>query len=276
MNASLTMPPTNSPATNAGEAFGRLASSYDEDFESLPAARRLRKIVWGIYLRYFKPGDSLVELNCGTGTDALALAQQGLRVHATDISDAMLDALRQKVSRSPQKDLVTAQRLAFDELNILRGRMFDGVYSNMGGLNCEGNLRRVAADLHALIRPGGFFIGTFLGDVAIWEMLAFAARGKLKQAFRRRTPGGSPANVAGSTVQTFYYSPGTVADVFSPHFTRVEVLGLNIFTPPPTSQQAYRRFGKSIRLFERIDDTVMRHSPFSRFGDHFVIVLKHK
>jgi len=268
------MPSTNSSSTSAGEAFGRLASSYDEDFESLPASRRLRAIIWNVYLRYFKPGDSLVELNCGTGTDALALARQGIRVHATDISDAMLEALSQKVSRSPQKDLVSAQRLAFDELGNLRGRLFDGAYSNMGGLNCERDLRRVATDLHTLIRPGGFFIGTFLGDLAIWEILAFLARGKIRQALRRRTPGGTPARVAGSIVQTFYYSPRNVIDAFSPHFVRVELLGLNIFTPPPTSQQAYRKFGKGISLFERIDDAVMRHSPFNRIGDHFLMVLK--
>jgi SAM-dependent methyltransferase len=260
----------------AGEAFGRLASSYDRDFEELPAARRLRGIIWRVYQHYFKPGDSLLELNCGTGTDALALAELGMRVFATDISDAMLDALHRKVSRSPQKPLITAQHLAFDQLQSLRGRIFDGAYSNMGGLNCEPDIRRVARDLHTLIKPGGKFIGTFLGDIAIWDMLAFLVRGNIRQAFRRRSRNGCAANIGGAMVQTFYYSPDAIAKYFSPYFRTVEILGLNILTPPPTSQRAYRNLGRGMRLLERIDDSLMRRSPFNRIGDHFVIVLTHE
>ncbi len=269
------MQAASTSVTTTGEAFGRLASSYDDDFENLPASQRLRGIIWDVYLRYFKPGDSLLELNCGTGTDALALAKNGLRIHATDISDGMLDAFHQKLSNSPYKEVVSTQRLAFDQLSTLHGRQFDGAYSNMGGLNCEADIKRVATDLHAIIKPGGVFIGTFLGDVAIWDMLAFLARGKVRQAFRRRSPEGSAANVGGAIVQTFYYSPETIQLFFSPHFTRVELHGLNIFTPPPTSQQAYRRIGKGMKLFEKLDEAVMRHPPFNRIGDHFIIVLKH-
>lgn len=269
------MPATGISTAATGEAFGRLASSYDEDFESLPASQRLRQIIWEVYLRYFKRGDSLLELNCGTGTDALALAEKGIRVHATDISGGMLEAFQRKLSRSPHQGFVSTQRLAFDQLSTLNGRMFDGAYSNMGGLNCEADIERVATDLGGLIRQGGMFIGTFLGDVAVWDMLAFLARGKTKEAFRRRSPDGCAANVGGAIVQTYYYSPEAIQRFFSPQFLKVELLGLNIFTPPPTSQQAYRRLGKGMRLFERFDDMVMRLPPFNRIGDHFILVLKH-
>ena len=263
------------PPEHVGKAFGHLASSYDQDFESLPAARRLRAIVWDVYLRYFEAGNSLLELNCGTGTDALALAGMGMRIHATDISAGMLDAFRQKLSCSPHKDLIRIQLLAFDQLSLLHDRAFDGTYSNMGGLNCEPDLRRVAHDLHTLIRPGGTFIGTFLGHMAIWEMASFLARGNIRKAFRRRDRTGIPANVGGSIVRTYYYSPRSVVQHFAPHFRVIETLGLNIFTPPPTSLNAYRRLGKGIRLLERMDDVLMRTFPFDRIGDHFVIVLKH-
>ena len=269
------LPPHDADIEEAGTAFGRLASSYDEDFESLPAARRLRAIVWDIYTRHFHAGDSLLELNCGTGTDALALAGMGMRIHATDISEGMLDAFLRKLPVSPHRELVTMQRLAFDELSVLRDRVFDGVYSNMGGLNCEQDLPRVAGDLHALVRPGGFFIGTFLGDMAIWEMAAFLGRGRLRQAFRRRSRTAVQANIGGSLVPTFYHSPRAVAKHFSPYFSVMGILGLNIFTPPPTSQKAYRRLGRGMRALERLDDALMEIWPFNRVGDHFVIVLKH-
>jgi ubiquinone/menaquinone biosynthesis C-methylase UbiE len=270
------MTTTPTATTNVQGAFDAAAAQYDQQFNALPATRRIRGITWNVFLKHFAPGMRLLELNCGTGMDAIMLGLRKIHVHATDISAAMLEATNEKIAALNLGSFITTDQLSFHDLGRLRGQKYDGAYSNFGGLNCNADMPRLANDLHTLIKPGGKFIGTFLGGIAIWEMLAFLARGNIRQAFRRRTPEGSPANVAGSTVQTFYYSPGAVADVFSPHFTRVELLGLNIFTPPPTSQQAYRRFGKSIRLFERIDDTVMRHSPFNRIGDHFVIVLKHK
>ncbi len=269
------MQATEIPVLNVGDAFGRLAASYDEDFENLPASRRLRELIWKIYLRHFKAGESLLELNCGTGTDALTLARNGIKVHATDISGGMLDAFRRKLAGSGHKELVTTELLAFSQLSRLHGRVFDGAYSNMGGLNCESDLTRVATDLHTLIRPGGTFIGTFLGDAAIWEMLAFAARGDIARAFRRRTTDGCMANIGGAMVRTYYYSPAKVIEYFSPHFTKVMLVGLNIFTPPPTSQGAYRTLGKVMHALEQIDDAVMTHAPFNRIGDHFLLVLKH-
>ena len=260
---------------DVGEAFGHLASSYDQDFESLPAAQRLRGIVWEIYLRYFRRGDSLLELNCGTGTDALALAAHGIRIHATDISEGMLDAFNRKLAGSIQKEMITTQLVGFDHLQAIHDRQFDGVYSNMGGLNCEPDLPRVAHDLHELVKPGGIFIGTFLGHMAVWEMVAFLARGNIKDAFRRSRRRGVPAHIAGSLVTTYYYSPGDVAKHFAPYFVPVELAGLNIFTPPPTSVMAYRRLGSAMRLLEYMDDALMRTPPFKKMGDHFVLVLKH-
>lgn len=260
--------------TTAGEAFGRLAESYDSDFETLPASKRLRRIIWQIYLRHFPPGASLLELNCGTGTDALALAAHGLHVHATDVSAQMLATLNEKVKRSPHAGAITSEQMAFHELPRLHGRLFDGVYSDMGGLNCERDMHRVGRDLAPLIRPGGFFIGTFLGDWAIWEMAAFMVRGKFADAFRRRSPDGIPATVAGALVQTYYFSPRAVVDAFGPLFTLRSLHGLNIFTPPPTSQQAYRRLGTGMNILEHVDDRLMNHAPFNRLGDHFIIVLQ--
>ena len=87
---------------------------------------------------------------------------------------------------------------------------------------------------------------------------------------------GVPANIGGSLVTTYYYSPGDVAKSFAPRFVPVELAGLNIFTPPPTSVKAYRRLGSGMRLLERIDDALMQTAPFNRIGDHFVLVLKHR
>jgi methylase of polypeptide subunit release factors len=46
----------------------------------------MRGLVRDIYLRNFKRGDRLLELNAGTGADAVFLAGRGIEVFATDIS----------------------------------------------------------------------------------------------------------------------------------------------------------------------------------------------
>ena len=46
----------------------------------------------------FQPGEQVLELSCGTGEDALHLAEQGVRILATDPSAGMLEVAR-KVAR---------------------------------------------------------------------------------------------------------------------------------------------------------------------------------
>jgi hypothetical protein len=54
------------------------------------------------------------------------------------------------------------------------------------------------------------------------------------------------------------------------------VRGLNILAPPPSSHRAYSTLRSGNRILEWFDDLLSAHYPFSRMGDHFIIVLKHK
>ena len=47
-----------------------------------------------------KAGERVLELNCGTGEDAVHLARRGVRVLATDNSPRMLAAARSKIARA--------------------------------------------------------------------------------------------------------------------------------------------------------------------------------
>lgn len=59
--------------------FDAYASSYDAHFDNNPIAQQLRSIVQQTMLRYFQKGNSILELNCGTGTDAIFLAHNGMQ-----------------------------------------------------------------------------------------------------------------------------------------------------------------------------------------------------
>ncbi len=258
------------------EAFDRAAVSYDTDFESLPATQRLRRIVQSQLLTCFHSGESVLELNCGTGTDAVALAQHGIRIHATDISPVMVEQTKRKAASLKLENLITTDIISFTQLGNLHQRQFDGAFSDMGGLNCTENLQEIAGQLARLIRPGGYFFACIMPGFSLWESTAFLLRGNFSKAFRRMNREGCTANVQGNPVQTYYHSPSSVRAAFAGSFEHVRTIGLNVFTPPPTSTNASHAFGSSIRLLEAIDDAVAGFAPFNSIGDHYLLVLRRK
>ena len=257
-------------------AFDAAAPYYDLAYENLEGIKRLRSITVQMFLHYFQPGRMLLELNCGTGTDAVFLAHQGIKVLATDLSPIMINEAQRKIESEGLREFIETQLLPFDALETLRGRLFDGAYSNLGGLNCTNDLDSIAASLSTLIRPRGYFIATVMPDFCLWETVAFVARFQWKRALRRRHPEGSLASLHGGTVRTYYHSPRKLFASFSLQFDLVETVGLNIFTPPPNSTQAYAALGRVMNLLEKLE-TMTAHLPmFSAMGDHFIMVLRRK
>src|SRR5439155_27048295 len=105
--------------------------------------------------------DHILELNCGTGEDALYLARRGVHVMATDASEPMLHIARQKAQQAGLSDRIDVCRMTIEALTTAGWpdapclpRAFDGALSNFGGLNCVANLPRVAEGLAACLRPG--------------------------------------------------------------------------------------------------------------------------
>ncbi len=257
-------------------AFDNAAALYDTEFDSLPATRRLRRIVWEVYTRYFNQGETLLELNCGTGTDVVFLARNGIRVHATDVSPKMVFAAQKKIQSQRLEDAASAHVLSYGDLQQLGRRTFDGAYSNMGGLNCTNELDVVAEALAALIVPGGYFIATVMPDFCLWETIALGLRFRWGDAFRRRRTTGNVARVHGGDVRTYYHAPRTFASAFAPYFDRINTMGLNIFTPPPNSTRAYERMPNLMKALERLDERIAPFSLFASISDHYVMVLRRK
>src|SRR5688572_11556880 len=134
----------------------------------------------------FAPGERVLELNCGTGEDAVHLGSRGVRVLATDSSAEMLSVARAKVDLARLDALVEVARMPIE--NLARHRpagSFDGVLSNFGGLNCVDDLPAVARDLAAITRPGARVLLCLMGPMVPWEWGLYLANGEPRRAMRR-------------------------------------------------------------------------------------------
>jgi ubiquinone/menaquinone biosynthesis C-methylase UbiE len=73
-------------------------------------------------------GGPVLELGCGTGRIALALAEKGLDITGVDISDGMLSVTRRKLAGRPasERDRLTLIRQDMSQLNL--GRRFGFIF----------------------------------------------------------------------------------------------------------------------------------------------------
>src|SRR5215216_4479086 len=103
------------------EAFSRTAEKYDSFAEDHPDLTRMRNKVYSHVMRYVSHGGHILELNAGTGTDAVQLAQRGYFVHATDIAPGMLNRLPEKVEKLGLHERVTMEERSFLSMENVQG-----------------------------------------------------------------------------------------------------------------------------------------------------------
>jgi len=78
----------------AGRAFDSIAETYDQLFTNSKVGRAQRDVVWQRAAHLFPCGGRILELNCGTGEDAVFLAERGIEVTACDASVLMIHQAR--------------------------------------------------------------------------------------------------------------------------------------------------------------------------------------
>src|ERR1700722_6109350 len=87
----------------AGTAFDHLAEDYDQIFTNSLIGRAQRNAVWKVLTETFSQNDNILELNCGTGEDAIFLAGSGISVLACDASRQMIVRAKERLRHiSPQ------------------------------------------------------------------------------------------------------------------------------------------------------------------------------
>ena len=251
-------------------AFDELAADYDKQFTDSPIGSRMRRAVWRRLDSCFPPGSRVLELNCGTGEDALYLGRRGVRVLATDLSPTMVAVARHKVARAGLAGMIEVQQLGLDQVDQIEAAPFDGALSNFGGLNCVADLPAVGRGWAARLRPGATALVCIMGPVVPWEWLWFVLHRQPAKAFRRLCPGG--VEWRGLTIH--YPSIWTLQRAFAPAFQRRRVSAIGALIPPPYTDPWT---ASRPRLLERLDRWERRWEtvpPLPWLADHYLLELE--
>jgi SAM-dependent methyltransferase len=228
----------------------------------------LRRLVWARLEQVFPSPRRILELGCGTGEDAVRLAQSGHEVVAIDASPAMLAMAREKAHR-----VGCGARLEFrcvpieDVGRTLQDHLFDGVFSNFGALNCVRDLASLSSDLHRLTRPNARLAWVLMGRHVPWEWAWYLARGDRQRAFRRYRAGGVAWR--GLTIQ--YPTPAQVTALIAPRFTVTRTAPLGVVLPPSYAAAWLERSPRACAALAKAEGLAQRAPVLAALADHYVI-----
>jgi SAM-dependent methyltransferase len=213
-------------------AYDTIAAGYDDQVRGDDWMRRR---LHAHYARVFRPGMRVLDIGCGTGIDAVALARVGVGVVGIDASAAMIARLREKVAAAQLDAHVDARVLDIQNLRDLAGEPFDGIVSAFASLSSLADLSDFARDAAAVVRPGGRLVIHLLNRFSLWEFLGYLARGELAAAAkvgrlrtRRFTIGGQ------SVAHTLYFPDEAYSRFFARAWTRRDSYSLGALRPPHT------------------------------------------
>ncbi|MBK9097271.1 MAG: class I SAM-dependent methyltransferase [bacterium] len=259
---------------NVNKAFSRQSSNYDEYDKSNPTLTWMRNQVMKHALKFLRPNDKILELNSGTGIDAQFFAERGFSVHCTDLSDGMVEQMKNKFSLGRFSEKISVQQCSFTELDKIGDRKFDFIFSNFGGLNCIPDLKEVTKFFPSLLNKNGRVCLVILPPVCPWEIVQLF-RGKFDIAFRRFKKEGVLASVEGVKFRTYYFSARQVMKALGMSFKLLKLESLALFTPIPQMEKIPKKFPRFATALNKIDEMISVVPPFNRIGDHIIVTTEY-
>lgn len=255
-------------------AFSKQSAHYDEDDGINVILHSWRQQVYAHVDALLKPGSRILELNAGTGIDAVHFVKNGHTVHCTDISEGMIQQIEGKRRDFQFESKLTCELCSFDDLDKIRGT-FDFIFSNFGGLNCIDRLGKVTTQLSRFLNPGGLVTWVVMPPVSLWE-LSWILKGHRRSALRRFQKDGALAHLEGEYFRTYYHSFGSIVEAFGGDYKLVAVEGLGALSPPPAEVGFPSRRPELYKFLCGLDKSFRKVFPFNRWADHLIITVKYK
>lgn len=261
----------------AAAAFTQQANKFDKLYSGNSIIQYKRKRVRDHLSKFVFPGQIILELNSGTGEDAVWLAQQKCHVYTTDISLGMMEVLQQKVKDGHLEKLINSEICSFTALENLKNQgPYDLVFSNFAGLNCTGELNKVLASFTGLLKPKGIVTLVILPKFCLWEFLLIF-KGKLQTATRRLfSKSGVRARVEQTNFTCWYYNPSYAIKHLKKDFDLLNIEGLCTIVPPSYIEDFPEKFPKLFSNLCKIENAWKNKWPWKYIGDYYIISLQKK
>jgi ubiquinone/menaquinone biosynthesis C-methylase UbiE len=259
--------------------FDHIATSYDSQFTRSAIGQLQRKRVWS-YLEKITPelnGLEILELNCGTGEDALLFSEKGFNIVATDVSEEMLKVTMQKAQQYSMQNKISSQYLDLDSFDdTLFDKKFDLVFSNFGGLNCINPeaMQKLLAKIPSILSPGGRFVAVVMPKFCLWETNYFLMKLRFLRAFRRMTRKEVMADLQGTQMKTWYYTPSQIKKWSKHAFRHVTTKPVGFAIPPSYFETFFSRKKGLLLQLNRMEQALDRFSFLGSMADHFLIDLR--
>jgi ubiquinone/menaquinone biosynthesis C-methylase UbiE len=258
-------------------AFDKQSKVFDEIYSGNTIIQYKRKRVRDHAEKIIHQNSNILELNAGTGEDAVYFAQHGHHVHATDISEGMLLQLDEKVKSKRLEKKISLEICSFTRLNELKKKgPYDFIFSNFAGLNCTNELDKVLQSLSPLLKPGGIITLVILPKFCLWET-SLLFKGKSKTAFRRFfSSKGAKAHIEGEHFRCWYYNPSFVKKHLKKDFDLLKCEGLCTFVPPSYIENFGEKHPRAFKLLKKIEERWKAKWPWRSIGDYYIISFQKK
>lgn len=251
------------------KSFDRFAVRYDDVVEPNPIHARLRTRSLDWIDRAFGPGMHVLEVGCGTGTEAAHLARRGVEVTAIDISESMVQRARDRVREaSLDRQVHVLQASSADIAACFGPATFDGAYASFGALNCGPELATVARDLARVVKDGAPFVTSVASRPCAWEFMAGILNLNPRKASRRLRDPTTMSLAPGLPLKVHIYSEADLRRAFSPQFEIERLEGWLVTVPPPYLVELWKRVEVLHRPAYLAEDLLGPRWPFRGWGEH--------
>ncbi len=249
------------------------APTYDERKRS---ADFLRVINLKILKSFFSPGQNILEIGCGTGTESIEMIKYGCNLILTDISFEMLKVASDKIlklenlphDRKPKFINLPAEYI--DSFKI----KFDGAYASFGVLNCISDINSFFQKLYNILKPNSFFITSVINRW-YWGDFIFFMLG-ITNYLRKRLKGWGYITLDGKEYDAIarYYSIKDIKNFSKNFFSIKKCFALPFLLPPAYLKPTERLPQKFFNWLTKVESLIYHRFPFKYFGEQIVIVLQ--
>lgn len=253
-------------------SFDNAAEKYDTNFTYTEIGSIQRHLVYENVKKHLQNTKTVLEINCGTGEDAIWLAKQNLNVTATDISEKMVLIAQSKANL----ENLNIKVLDINNLNQ-ETNSYDFLFSNFGGLNCLTNIeiQTFFQSASKILSEKRKICLVIMPKNTIWEQFYFLLKFDFKNAFRRKKEV-VLANVEDKKVATYYYNPKEIVHLCQATFEILEVKPIGFFIPPSYLEPFFKNKKMLLKGLNFLENGIKNWSFLSKYADHYIIILQKK